>query len=195
MSPHPILLVHGIDDNHTRLGRMSAALQAHGFAPVFAMDIVPPDGSISIECMGEQVRDAVLKLQQVTLSTKVDIVAYSMGALAARYFLQRQGGRALVRRFISIAGPHHGTLTACLRRGKGVSQMRPGSALIRDLNIDQTPWEDVEVSCFWSPLDLTIVPAKSACLLAARNRSFLVPIHPLMVYDQGVIAAVLQTLA
>jgi triacylglycerol lipase len=195
MSPYPVLLVHGIDDNPARLGRMSAALLAHGFAPVFAMHIVPANGSISIENMGEQVRDAVLQFQQTSRSAKVDIVAYSMGALAARHFVQRQGGQALVRRFISIAGPHHGTLTAHLRQGKGVCQMRPGSALLSDLNADRAPWGNVEVSSFWTPFDLTIIPATSACLDGARNCSFLVPVHPLMVYDRRVIAAVQQTLA
>jgi triacylglycerol esterase/lipase EstA (alpha/beta hydrolase family) len=195
MKPYPVLLVHGIDDNHTRLGRISTALLVHGFAPVSAMDIVPPDGSISIENMGEQVLNAVRQLQQTALSPKVDIVAYSMGVLAARHFLQRQGGQAMVRRFISIAGPHHGTLAAYMRQGKGVRQMRPGSALIQDLNNDRAPWGDVEVFSFWTPLDLTIIPASSARLPGARNRSFIVPMHPLMVYDRRVIAAILQILA
>ncbi len=195
MKPYPVLLVHGIDDNHTRLGRISAALLAHGFGPVSAMDIVPPDGSISIESMGEQVLNAVRQLQQTALSPKVDIIAYSMGALAARHFLQRQGGQAWVRRFISIAGPHHGTLAAYLRPGKGVRQMRPNSAFIRDLNKDRAPWGNVEVFSFWTPLDLTIIPATSACLPGATNRVFIVPVHPLMVYDRRVIAAVQQTLA
>ncbi|MBE3037793.1 MAG: lipase [Chloroflexi bacterium] len=195
MKPYPVLLVHGIDDNHTRLSRISAALLAHGFAPVSAMDIIPPDGSISIESMGEQVLNAVHQLQQTAHSPKVDIVAYSMGALAVRHFLQRQGGQALVRRFISIAGPHHGTLTAYMRHGKAIRQMRPGSDLIRDLNNDRAPWGNVEVFSFWTPLDLTIIPATSALLRGARNRSFFVPVHPLMVYDRRVITAVQQTLA
>jgi triacylglycerol esterase/lipase EstA (alpha/beta hydrolase family) len=195
MKPYPVLLVHGIDDNHTRLGRISTALLAHGFTHVSAMDIVPPDGSISIENMGEQVLNAVRQLQQTALSPKVDIVAYSMGALAVRHFLQRQGGQAMVHRFISIAGPHHGTLTAYLHQGNGVRQMRPGSALIQDLNNDLAPWGDVEVFSFWTPLDLTIIPASSARLPGARNHSFIVPMHPLMVYDRRVIAAILQTLA
>lgn len=194
MNHYPVLLVHGIDDNHTRLGRISAALTAHGISPVFAMDILPPDGSISIESMGEQVLNAVRQLQQTALSPKVDIVAYSMGALAVRHFLQRQGGQALVRRFISIAGPHHGTLVAYLRSGIGISQMRLGSSLIRDLNQDSLPWGNVEVFSFWTPLDLTIIPAKSARLYGAHNRSFIVPLHPLMVYDGRVIAAVQQIL-
>jgi triacylglycerol lipase len=195
MNPYPVLLVHGIYDDHNRLRRIYTALLKHGFPSIFAMDIVPSDGSISIESMGEQVRHAALHLQQAALSQKVDIVAYSMGVLAARHFVQRQDGQTLVRRFISISGPNHGTLTAYLGWGKGVRQMRPDSPLLNDLNADPASWGSVEVSCFWSPLDLTILPATSARLDGARNRSFLVPMHPLMVYDRRVIDAVKQTLA
>jgi triacylglycerol esterase/lipase EstA (alpha/beta hydrolase family) len=118
-----------------------------------------------------------------------------MGALAVRYFLQRQGGGSLVRRFISIAGPHHGTLTAFLRQNIGCRQMRPGSDLLRDLNSDMDPWGVVKVFSFWSPLDLTVIPATSSLLNQSLNRAFIVGLHPWMVSDKRVIAAVIQTLS
>ncbi|MCJ7531422.1 MAG: hypothetical protein MUO64_10380 [Anaerolineales bacterium] len=195
MSVYPVLLVHGIDDTNTRCRQMRAALLARGFSPVYAMDIIPSDASVSIEAMGIQVLDAVRKLQQTTPAQKVDVVAYSMGALAVRYFLQRQGGRSMVRRFISIAGPHHGTLTAYLCQNVGCFQIRPGSDLLHDLNADIDPWGDVKVSSFWSPLDLMVIPATSSLLVRAHNRAFKVVLHPWMVSDKRVIEAVAQTLA
>ena len=195
MSMYPVLLVHGIDDTGTRFRQMRAALLTRGFSPVYAMDIIPSDASISIEAMGNQVLDAVRKLQQTTPAQKVDVVAFSMGALAVRYFLQRQGGRSMVRRFISIAGPHHGTLSAYLCQNVGCFQIRPGSDLLHDLNADMDPWGDVKVSSFWSPLDLMVIPATSSLLVRAHNRAFIVILHPWMVSDKRVIEAVAQTLA
>jgi len=195
MSVYPILLVHGIDDTGTRFRKMRAALLARGFSPVYAMDIIPSDASVSIEAMGSQVLETVRKLQQTTHIQKVDVVAYSMGALAVRYFLQRQGGRSMVRRFISIAGPHHGTLSAYLCQNVGCFQIRPGSDLLHDLNADMYPWGDVKVSSFWSPLDLMVIPATSSLLVRAHNRAFKVVLHPWMVSDKRVIEAVAQTLA
>ena len=164
MCAYPILLVHGIDDSGARFSRMKAALVGRGLGPVRAMDIVPSDASISIEGMASQVRDAACALQRKTCAPRIDLVAFSMGALVARYFLQRQGGRSVVRRFISIAGPHHGTLIAYLRQNEGSRQMRPGSALLRGLNADVNPWGDVEVFSFWTPLDLMVIPATSSRL-------------------------------
>ena len=194
MKKNPVLLVHGIDDTNARFRRMKAALLANGFPNVYAMDIVPPNASITVEAMGQQIDEAVRSLCQGAPDQKVDIVAFSMGALAVRYFLQRLGGRALVRRFISICGPHRGTLTAYFRPSIGVKQMRPGSALIRDLNTEMDPWGGVEVFSFWSPLDLMIIPATSALLSQAQNHAFTVPLHPWMVSDERVIKAVMQTL-
>jgi triacylglycerol esterase/lipase EstA (alpha/beta hydrolase family) len=194
MGNHPLLLVHGIDDTGARFKQMSCALRACGFDPVLAMDITPADGSISLEAMGNQVSNTVRTLRQKAQCQKVDIVAYSMGALVARYFIQRQGGRSGVRHFISLAGPHHGTLTAFFRQGIGCRQMRLDSALLQDLNAEADPWGNVEVFSFWSPLDLMIIPAASSLLLRAHNRAFCVPLHPLMVSDKRVIEAVIHAL-
>ncbi len=173
---------------------MQAGLLARGFPAVYAMNITPPDGSISMQAMAEQVQVAVEGLLRSTGAIKVDIVAYSMGTLVVRYFLQRQGGCANVRRFISIAGPHRGTLTAYFRQNVGSRQMRPQSEFLRDLNSDRAPWGDTQLFSFWSPLDLMILPSVSSLLLGAHHRIFGVLIHSWMVSDGRVIEAVAHTL-
>lgn len=194
MSAYPVLLVHGLDDTASLFRKMRAELQRRGLRPVHAMDILPSDGSISFEAMGLQVRAAAQALLQSSGAAKVDIVAYSMGALAVRQFLQRQGGRTCVRRFISLAGPHHGTLMAYLRWNIGCRQMRPGSAWLRDLNADADPWGEVQVFSFWTPLDGMVLPSSGSRLPHARLRTFWVWLHPWMVSDPRVIGAVAETL-
>jgi len=81
---HPVLLVHGINDTGARFDKMRSVLQARGFGPVHAMNITPPDASITLEVMGEQVMDAVRLFKETAEAQKVDIVAFSMGALAVR---------------------------------------------------------------------------------------------------------------
>ncbi len=174
---------------------MRSALLRHGFHPVVAMDIIPSDASISFEVMGEQVRDAAHWILHSTGAAKIDIVAYSMGAIAARYFLQRLDGRSMIRRFISIAGPHHGTFNAWFRPNIGCRQMRPGSELLNDLNAEKDPFGEVKVFSFYSPFDLMVMPSRSSILTCAHNRAFNVWLHPLMITDRRVIEAVVQTLA
>jgi triacylglycerol lipase len=100
-----------------------------------------------------------------------------------------------VRRFVSVSGPHHGTLTAYLGRNAGTRQMRPGSRYLRQINAAEGEWGDMEVFSFWSPLDLVVIPATSSVLEGAQNRSFTVAQHHLMLSDDKVIEAVVQALA
>jgi triacylglycerol lipase len=191
----PVLFVHGIDDTGALFKRMQAGLTARGFSNLLAMNITPPGGEIPLEAMAEQVQAAAKELLRASSAARLDIVAFSMGSLASRYFIQRLDGCSLVRRFIAIAGPQRGTLTAYLRNTPGARQMRPGSACLTDLNSDPDPWSPVAAYTFWTPLDLMVLPSTSALLPKASHRPFFVLLHPWMVSDPRVIAAVAETLS
>jgi triacylglycerol esterase/lipase EstA (alpha/beta hydrolase family) len=191
---HPVLLVHGVYDTSARFRKMSRVLQAHGLGPVHAMDITPSDASITLEAMGEQVMRSVRELKETAGAQQVDIVAFSMGALAARQLLRTPDGRSSVRRLVLLSGPHHGTLTAYLGWNVGARQMRPGSAFLRELKAGEDRWGDVEVFSFYSPFDLVVIPATSSVLDGAHNRAFRVVLHPLMLTDDRVIDAVVRAL-
>ena len=187
--------MHGINDTGARFDRMRSVLLARGFGSVQAINITPSDASITLEAMGEQVMDGLRACQEAAGTQKVDIVAFSMGALAVRHALHNLDGRSRVRRFISVSGPHHGTLAAYLSWKSGTKQMRPSSRFLRDLNAGGDRWGDVEVFSFWSPLDLVVIPAVSSALESAHNRTFPVALHHRMLSDDRVIEAVVQTLA
>ncbi|MDZ4169522.1 MAG: lipase [Coriobacteriia bacterium] len=192
---HPVLLVHGINDTGARFKKMRDVLETRGFRSVHAINLTPPDGSITLEAMGEQVIDGVRACRDVAGSQMIDIVAFSMGALAARSALHDPDVRSSVRRFVSISGPHHGTVNAHLSWKSGTRQMRPGSRFLRDLEMDAERWGEIEVYSFWSPFDLVVIPARSSVLEGAQNRSFLVAVHHWMLSDDRVIAAVVQALS
>jgi triacylglycerol lipase len=190
----PVLLVHGIWDTATRLEPLRAGLVARGLAEVHAVDLAPNDGRASICELGLQVAGAVRALSR---GRRVDVVGFSMGALVVRWYLQRGGGKEHARRFVSIAGPHHGTLTAFAlpRRYVGVTEMRPGSPLLKDLASDSDPFGPVQVHCVYTPLDLMIIPARSSVLPAARTvRAFSVAMHRLLITDRRVLDHVAATL-
>lgn len=165
----PVLLVHGIWDEGTRFDRMRAALERAGHAPTMALDLTPNDGSSTIEALAEQVDGAAGALLGETASEKIDLVGFSMGALVSRYWVQRMRGKTSTRRFVSISGPHHGTLTAFAMKKAGVMQMRPESPLIAELRSDRQPWGEVEVHTMWTPYDLMIVPPRSSQLPCATS--------------------------
>ena len=94
----------------------------------------------------------------------------------------------------SPAAPHHGTLLARLRGGQGMQQMHYRSPFLEELNADSSSWGEVEVYSFWTPLDLSVIPATSARLDGVHNQRFLVLCHPWMTRDKRVAEAVIKAL-
>ena len=183
-TPMPaVLIVHGIWDSAARIAPLAAALRARGFDDVRTFDLSPNDGRARIDQLAEQAAREADALRPEPL----DLIGFSMGALVARYYLQRLGGKARVRRFVSISGPHAGTLTAYGLGFAGVRQMRPGSALLRELQLDPDPFGAVQVHCLYTPWDLMILPPRSGVLPGAHSvHSLPVRLHRWMLTDARV---------
>jgi triacylglycerol lipase len=194
--PAPVLLVHGIWDTAKVMGPLKTGLLQRGLGPVHALDLVPRGGRASIAELGKLVAVEANALAAREGARRIDIVGFSMGALVARWYVQRGGGKETVRRFVSISGPHHGTLNAYALPLTAVREMRPNSALLRELASDPDPFGPVDVHCVYTPFDLMILPAKSSILAGARSvRAIRVAIHGLMIFDRRVqdhVAAVLR---
>jgi triacylglycerol lipase len=184
----PVLVVHGLWDSRARVEPLVRGLRSRGLTDVSSFDLEPSSGRAPIAELARQVRERADALLAQHACERIDLVGFSMGALASRYYLQRCQGRDHVRRFVSISGPLAGTWTAFALPFEGVRQMRPGSALLRDLDADERPFGDVEVHCIYTSLDLMILPATSSVLRNARSVHRLrVPIHRWMLRDRGVL--------
>ena len=169
-------------------------LVARGWRDVQAIELTPNDGSSGLIALAEQVDRAARDLVERTTAQEIDVVAFSMGALVARYWMKRLNPPMAVRTYVSISGPHHGTWTGYLRFNEGARQMRVGSPFIQDLERDEGDWGGTIVYSFWTPLDLMIVPARSSRLKGAREKTFRVVAHPLMLFDERVLTAVVEAL-
>lgn len=190
----PVLLVHGIHATVNGFDTLKAHLESAGWPVVRAVPLQPNDGSLTIPEMAAMVARAAEALQAETGAPRIDVIGFSMGALVTRYWVQKLGGREVVRRFVSISGPQAGTLTAYVHPGAGVKQMRPRSPLLRELARDPYPWGKAEVFTFWTPMDMIIVPANSSQLPGATERTFPVLLHHWMIQDTRVINAVIEVL-
>lgn len=192
--PPPVLLVHGMHGTPSGMDTLKAHLERAGWPVVRAVSLEPNNGSVSVPEMARQVARAAEVLRMETGASRIDVVAFSMGALVTRFWVQWLGGKLEVRRFVSISGPQKGTLMAYLLPGAGVKQMRPHSRLLDTLNRDPHPWGDMEVFTFWTPLDLIVFPANSAQMPDATDHVFPVLLHPLMLRDERVLDAVVKVL-
>ena len=162
----PILLIHGIDGSGRDMARLARALRATG-RTVHLIDLVPNDGSATIEALSGQLEAFVTA--RLPATAPFDIAAYSMGGIVARHYLQERGGHTRVRRFVSISSPHHGTLVAWLRRKTGARQMRVGSEFLEQLADPESLARLPPTTSFQTVTDLVIVPFTSSTLPGARN--------------------------
>jgi triacylglycerol esterase/lipase EstA (alpha/beta hydrolase family) len=191
----PVLLVHGIWDTRARLAPLERGLVARGLGPVYTVELLPNDGRAPIATLGRRVAEEAEALSRRESADRIDLVGFSMGALVSRWYLQRGGGKDRVLRFVSLSGPHHGTATAFALPLAGARDMRPGSALLRDLETDRDPWGEVEVHCVYTPYDLMIVPARSSVLEGATTVcTFPVVMHRMMIRDARVLDHVARIL-
>ncbi len=191
MSANPVLLVHGIWDTGAKFGSLRRGLERAGRGSVETIDLLPNDGRASILELASQVERKVRHIH----CERIDIVGFSMGALVTRTYLQRLGGKERVRRFISISGPHHGTVTAFALPHIGARDMRPGSRLLTELAADPDPFGEVEVHVMYTPFDLMIMPATSSRIPSARSETCLpIPLHRWMIEDRRAIQRVVELL-
>jgi triacylglycerol esterase/lipase EstA (alpha/beta hydrolase family) len=189
----PVLLVHGIWDTGEKLADIARALERAGCPRTECISLTPNDGSAPLMELARQVASAA-----EALGDRIDLVGFSMGALISRAYLQRLGGKERVRRFVSIAGPHHGTLWARFARPelRGVRDMRSDSALLRDLASDGDPYGRVEVHTLWTPFDGMIVPPRSSRIeRATSERRIPIGMHRWLVNDPRAIAHVVGVLS
>ena len=187
-----IILVHGFTDNARRMGHMSSYLKRRGHN-VLTPTLLPSNGMIPLEELAKQLE--IFIQNNIPANDRIDLIGFSMGGLICRYFLQRLGGLSLTDRFISISTPHNGTLTAHLFGRVGTRQMKPDSLFLRDLNSDADQLKKISCSVLYTPMDFTIIPARSSIVSFAATTCFFVPVHFLMVYYSPVLKTIDQILS
>lgn len=191
VSKNPVILLHGLDDTPRVFDKMARYLGDRGWA-VHIPALTPSNGAVGLEVLAQQVADFVEA--RLGPSQRLDLVGFSMGGIVGRYYGQRLGGLDWMQRFITISSPHRGTWMGYGRWNAGATQMRVGSDFLADLNRDWAALERVQFASFWTPWDLMILPAESSVLPVGRSRSFPVGLHPWMLTDDRVLAAVAEAL-
>ena len=167
----PILLVHGIIDNHSVFALLQRALRRRGFATVSSYDygLLTRDIPAAAALLG----DAIEKLAANTGYERIHVVGHSLGGLIARYYVQRLGGHARVHTLVTLGTPHAGTeMARPLRRLPLLGQLTPGSAVLREL-AEPAPGCRTRFLAFASDIDHLVQPSRNARLehpdLVARN--------------------------
>ncbi|MDY6901668.1 MAG: triacylglycerol lipase [Cyanobacteriota bacterium] len=189
---NPVLLVHGIWDTGKVFRRMIPFLSELGWK-VYDLDLAPNDGRKGLDDLAEQVADKV----ESTFGTEqpFDLLGFSMGGIVSRYYVQRLGGINRVQRFITLSAPNNGTVTGYFNQGLGCVQMRPNSALLRDLNSDVEMLSQINFTSIWTPYDAMIVPPSSSKMSVGENLTVPVLVHAWMLKDEKSLSAIATALS
>lgn len=184
----PVLLLPGYGNDASAVEPLAQALRDAGRE----VETIPgPDGGRGdlrdqAELAAEAARSAVDEG-----APSVDVVGYSAGGVAARYFVAELGGDALTRRVLTLASPHHGTDLVRTLGGlggqtcpEGCRQLDPDSDLLAQLNRDDETPAGPEWIATWTTDDQTVVPPTSGRLDGAVDFS-LQSVCPGLVVSHG----------
>jgi triacylglycerol lipase len=166
----PILLIHGIVDNHTVFALMRRHLVRRGFTRIHTFSYSPL--TLDVRRTAERLGEEIEALCEESGSDRIHVVGHSLGGLIARYYVQRLGGDARVHTCVTLGTPHQGTVAARLLPWPLVKQVRPDSDLMTELD-EPAPECDTRFVAFYSDVDQLIVPQRRARIrhpdLTARN--------------------------
>ena len=163
----PIILVHGYFSNRGFFRWLVRALEARGVGPIFTPDFVA--AFATIERFAEDLHREIERIAATTAQAQVVLICHSMGGLAARAYLCAHGS-ARVRKLVTIASPHNGTVQARFGAGPSATQMRQGSRFLAGLSEQEDRrGPPCALTSVYSPHDNLVAPQDSARLAWARN--------------------------
>jgi triacylglycerol lipase len=155
----PILLAHGIIDNHTVFALMRRHLVRRGFSSIHTFSYSPL--TLDVRSTAERMGREIEAICEASGSDQIHVIGHSLGGLIARYYVQRLGGDQRVHTCVTLGTPHQGTVAAKLLPWPLVKQVRPESDLLTEL-AEPAPDCRTRFVAFYSDVDQLIVPQRRA---------------------------------
>lgn len=157
----PILLVHGMVDNRSIFTVLRRGLAHRGFGRIDTINYSILTGDV--RSAAAQLGREVERLVEETGYERIHVIGHSLGGLIARYYVTRLGGDEHVHTLVTLGSPHAGTHLAYGWPTALTRQLRPGSALLAEL--DQPVAEcRTRFVVYWSDLDQVVLPPRHAAL-------------------------------
>ena len=182
-----VVLVDGFMEAGTAFKMLRKRLEKRGME-VYVPRLLHNDGRGGLENLALHLKQDIDA--KFGPSQPISIVAFSMGGLVSRQYLQNLGGAARCENLITISSPHHGTKAAWLYPTLGAAEMRPGSPFLAELRRTEDRLGKMPVTSYRTPMDLVILPPTSSVWDRAKNLEFPVILHPFMLNSNAVLTDV-----
>ena len=189
----PVILVPGWLDSDSDLQLIRTRLLQAGWAEDRAEAISFSDPVGSNREHAVELGLAVAAMLERTGSKEVDVLAHSMGGLAARWYILTQPDHS-IRRAVFLGTPHRGTLSAYLAFGKSRPEMLPGSNFLDSLNTLQPTPLGVESRTIRTLIDTHIISGSSATLPDVEDYRLCCTTHTGLLKDGRVFELILSFL-
>ena len=157
----PVVLVHGLADNHSIFAVLRRTLRRHGFGQLHHFDHNPLGGDVRAKA--ELLQQHIERVCEATGAAAVHVIGHSLGGLVARYHAQLVNA-SLVDTVVTLGTPHGGTYAAYVMRPHPlVRQMCPDSPVIAEL---AEPIEGCRTRfvAYWGDLDPLVLPCSSGAI-------------------------------
>lgn len=161
----PLLLVHGFRCNRGIWFWLGKRLESLGWV-VATVNLEPPGAGI--DAYAPILARRVEEVLAATGAAQLILVAHSMGGLAARAYLRRDGN-ARVAGLVTLGSPHRGSRLAALAWGGDGRQMRVGNAWLQALAAPGAVSLPPRCVSIYSRHDNQVMPCECANLPGADN--------------------------
>lgn len=166
----PIILVHGVIDNHTIFTLLRRGLARRGFGKIISLNYSPVSDDIRV--VAAKLGMLIDQVCRETGYERVHVVGHSMGGFVARYYVQKLEGDKRVHTLVTLGSPHGGSTPAKYVPHNIARQLRPDGPIVQELN-EPAPNCKTRMVAIWSDLDQVIIPKRNARIehpdLNARN--------------------------
>ena len=187
------VLVHGIWENEHRAFRgLREQLENRGVRCIVP-SLRPATAHHGLAPLAAQLDAAVANA--LAPGERCVVIAYSMGGLVSRHWLQHLGGIDRCDAFITISTPHHGTRMAFAHPGRGAAEMRPDSGFIAALAETEDRLAGLPIASYRTPWDGVIVPSVNSIWQLATNIEIPCFLHARMTNHPALHADLFQRLA
>lgn len=168
----PILFIHGIAGDAKQYQPIIKYLKSKGFDKFYEFTY---ESRIGLSPIKEIAKDFADFINENVKEPKINIISFSQGGIIALTYLKFFKNKKVDKLF-TICSPHKGSQLAYLLNLPGFIDLRPGSALLKELE-DFTKGNEIRIYSLYTPLDLMVFPGWNAILRNGHTKMILSPSH------------------
>lgn len=156
--PTRILMIHGFGGGTRDYGALKRYLKKHKHeVDFFEFTYSQKYGEVPVDVLADEL--AAYTRENIG-SKKFFVVGFSQGGLIFRRSVLRNSEiKDHVQAVVTVCTPHQGTAIAKAGFGKGVADLRPGSAMLRELDAHD---DGIPYYAVFNPHDPVVVPGTNA---------------------------------